>query len=101
MGLFCPTCPRSRSSSTGPPRGAVVTTVNALYTADEVGSQLSDAGASWLFTVSPFLERAAAAAQAAGIPAERLVVLDGGDLASAAGHPSLADIIDAAFPRPR
>jgi acyl-CoA synthetase (AMP-forming)/AMP-acid ligase II len=77
-----------------------VTTVNSLYTAEEVGRQLTDAGASWLFTISPFLERAEAAAQAAGIPAARLVVLDGGDAAAAAGHPSLAEALGAGLPAP-
>src|SRR5688572_6330895 len=38
--------------------GAVVTTVNSLYTADEVAKQLADAGARFLVTVPPFLERA-------------------------------------------
>lgn len=100
-GLFCPNIPAFAVVFHGILRaGAAVTTVNALYTADEVGRQLSDAGASWLFTVSPFLERAQAAAQAAGIPAERLVVLDGGDAAAAAGHPSLAEALSAGFPAP-
>jgi 4-coumarate--CoA ligase len=100
VGLFCPNVPAFAVVFHGVLRaGAAVTTVNALYTAEEVGGQLSDAGASWLFTVSPFLERAQAAALAAGIPAERLVVLDGGDLA-AAGHPSLADVLDAGLPAP-
>lgn len=100
-GLFCPNIPAFAVVFHGILRaGAAVTTVNALYTADEVGRQLSDAGASWLFTVSPFLDRAWAAAQAAGIPAERLVVLDAGDAAAAAGHPSLAEALGAGFPAP-
>ncbi len=101
VGLFCPNVPAFAVVFHGVLRaGASVTTVNALYTADEVGSQLSDAGASWLFTVSNFLERAEAAALVAGIPAERLVVLDGGELAAAAGHPSLAHVLEAGLPAP-
>ncbi|KHL01477.1 AMP-binding protein [Sinomonas humi] len=80
--------------------GAAVTTVNALYTAEETARQLADAGAEWLFTISPFFERARAAAQEAGIPAERLVVLDGGEAATAGGNPSLADALEAGFAAP-
>lgn len=100
-GLFCPNIPAFAVVFHGILRaGAAVTTVNALYTADEVGGQLTDAGASWLFTISPFLERAQAAAQAASIPAGRLVVLDGGEAAAAAGHPSLAEALGAGFAAP-
>lgn len=100
-GLFCPNVPAFAVVFHGILRaGAAVTTVNALYTADEAGAQLRDAGASWLFTFSPFLERAEAAALAAGIPAERLVLIDAGEAALAAGHPSLAEIIEAGLPAP-
>ncbi|WP_415854012.1 AMP-binding protein, partial [Sinomonas sp. G460-2] len=55
-GLFCPNTPAFAIVFHGILRaGAAVTTVNALYTAEEVGSQLADAGATRLFTISPFL----------------------------------------------
>src|SRR5438445_12769875 len=38
--------------------GGITTTVNPLYTARELGEQLADAGASFLITVPPLLERA-------------------------------------------
>ena len=101
IGLFCPNTPAFAVIFHGILRaGAAVTTVNALYTGEEAGGQLADAGASWLFTVSPLRDRAEAAAAAAGIPPERLVVLDGGDAATAAGHPSLADVLGAELPAP-
>ncbi|MDQ4503486.1 AMP-binding protein [Sinomonas sp. ASV322] len=101
LGLFCPNVPAFAVVFHGILRaGAAVTTVNALYTADETARQLKDAGAEWLVTVSPFLDRAEAAARDAGIPAERLVVLDGGAAATAAGHPSLADALRAGLPAP-
>ena len=75
--------------------GAAVTTVNSLYTADELAVQLQDAGATWLFTVSALLPGAEEAAARAGIAADRLVVLDG-----AAGHPSLQDLLAAGAPAP-
>ncbi|UVJ41428.1 AMP-binding protein [Arthrobacter sp. CJ23] len=100
-GLFCPNIPAFAVVFHGILRaGAAVTTINALYTAEEAGRQLTDAGASWLFTISPFLERAQAAAQAAGIPAQHLVVLDGGDAAAASGHPSLLEALSAGLPAP-
>ncbi|WP_415856992.1 AMP-binding protein [Sinomonas sp. G460-2] len=101
IGLFCPNVPAFAIVFHGILRaGAAVTTVNALYTAEEAGKQLADAGATWLVTVSPFRDRAEAAAQAAGISPEQLVVLDGGDAASAAGHPNLADMLEADLPAP-
>ncbi len=75
--------------------GATITTINSLYTADEIEHQLTDAGAGWLFTISAFLPAAHEAAERAGIPAERLVVLDGAD-----GHPSLPDLLAAGAPAP-
>jgi acyl-CoA synthetase (AMP-forming)/AMP-acid ligase II len=47
--------------------GGTVTTLNPLYTADEAAHQLEDAGATFLLTVEPFLDKAKAAAEDAGI----------------------------------
>lgn len=91
LGLLCPNVPAFASVFHGILRaGGTVTTINSLYTAEEIQRQLADSGASWLFTVSPFLPAAEAAAAAAGIPADRLVVIDGAD-----GHPSLRDLLTA------
>lgn len=57
--------------------GATASTINLLYTADEVANQLRDASAVALVTVSPLLPNALPAAAALGLPADRLVVLDG------------------------
>ena len=46
--------------------GGVVTTVNPLYTASELESQLRDAGARFLITTSHFLDKAREAAHEAG-----------------------------------
>ena len=43
--------------------GGVVTTMNPLYTAEEVHRQLADSGATVLVTVPPFLETAAEGAK--------------------------------------
>ena len=75
--------------------GATATTVNSLYTADDLAKQLRDSGAEMLFTVSAFLERATAATAQPGVGVTETVVLDG-----APGHPALADLLaeDAAPP---
>lgn len=47
--------------------GGINTTVNPLYTAEEVGEQLKDAGAKFLVTVPQFVAKAREAAQEANI----------------------------------
>ena len=89
IGLLCPNAPAFAVVFHGILRaGAVVTTINSLYTAEEIANQLRDAGATWLFTVSPLLAGAEAAAAEVGIDADHLIVMDGVD-----GHPSLKDLI--------
>jgi 4-coumarate--CoA ligase len=95
--ILCPNVPAFAAVFHGLLRaGATVTTINSLYTADEIAIQLTDAGAGWLFTISALLPAAREAAQRTGIPASRLVVLDGAD-----GHPSLADLLAMGAPAPR
>jgi acyl-CoA synthetase (AMP-forming)/AMP-acid ligase II len=57
--------------------GGVNTTINPLYTVDELAFQLRDAGARFLLTVPPFLDRALAAAAASGV--EEVFVLGEGE----------------------
>ncbi len=47
--------------------GGVVTTVNPLYTADELAFQLSDSRARFLVTVPPLLDKAREAARRSGV----------------------------------
>ena len=69
LGLLCPNVPAFATVFHGILRtGAVVTTINSLYTAGEIEKQLRDAGATWLITVSPLLAQASTAAEAVGIP---------------------------------
>jgi acyl-CoA synthetase (AMP-forming)/AMP-acid ligase II len=75
--------------------GATATTVNALYTAEEIETQLRDSGAGFLFTVGALAEPALAAAGAVGLAAERVVVLDGHD-----AHAGLADLLGEAHAAP-
>ena len=96
VGLLCPNVPAFATVFHGILRaGSTVTTINSLYTAGEVEKQLRDAGATWLVTVSPLLAQASAAAEAVGIPHDRVIVLDG-----AAGHPNLRDLLAEGAPAP-
>jgi acyl-CoA synthetase (AMP-forming)/AMP-acid ligase II len=47
--------------------GGINTTVNPLYTADELAKQLTDSGARFLITVPPFLDKAKDAARKSNI----------------------------------
>ncbi|MBN9169777.1 MAG: AMP-binding protein, partial [Microbacterium sp.] len=54
VGLLCPNVPAFATVFHGILRaGATVTTINSLYTPGEIQKQLTDAGATWLVTVSP------------------------------------------------
>ena len=75
--------------------GATATTVNALYTGEEMGTQLRDSKARFLFTVSPLLAAAKDAASRAGIADDHVVVIDGAE-----GHPSLRDLLTEDNPAP-
>jgi acyl-CoA synthetase (AMP-forming)/AMP-acid ligase II len=57
--------------------GGVNTTVSPLYTADELARQLADAGARFLLTVPPFLDKALDAAGRSGV--EEVFVLGEGE----------------------
>ena len=74
LGLFAPNCPEFVVAFYGAlAAGGVVTTVNSLSTVQDLQFQLANAGARFLVTVAPFLDRAVPAAGLAGI--ERVFVL--------------------------
>jgi acyl-CoA synthetase (AMP-forming)/AMP-acid ligase II len=63
FAIYCPNLPEYALAVHGVLMlGGVVTTVNPLYKADELAYQLSDAGATYVLTVPPFLEKASEAA---------------------------------------
>ncbi|MFV9457712.1 AMP-binding protein [Rhodococcus sp. NM-2] len=96
VGLHSPNVPAFASVFHGILRaGGVATTINALYTAEDIAKQLTDSKAKFLFTVSPLLPQAKAAAAKVGIPVENVIVLDGAD-----GHPSLKDLLAEGAPAP-
>lgn len=89
VAMLCPNVPAFATVFHGILRaGASITTINSLYTAHEIENQLRDAAATWLVTVSPLLPQASAAAQAAGIADDHVIVLDGAE-----GHPDLRALL--------
>jgi acyl-CoA synthetase (AMP-forming)/AMP-acid ligase II len=96
VGLFAPNSAAFAIAFHGILRaGATATTINVLFTAKDITKQLTDSAAEMLITVSALLPQAIEAAEAVGIPADRLVVLDGAD-----GHPSAEDLLGAAAAAP-
>ncbi|MFT4259307.1 AMP-binding protein [Microbacterium sp.] len=96
VGILCPNVPAFATVFHGILRaGATATTINSLYTADEIANQLTDAGATWLVTVSPLLPGAKAAAASLGFDDDHVIVLDGAD-----GHPSLPALLGEGRPAP-
>ena len=68
FAIYSPNLPEYAIAFYGVTRaGGVVTTLNPLYTAEEASRQLQDADAQYLLTVPPFLEKAQAAVDEAGI----------------------------------
>ncbi|MFE2066382.1 4-coumarate--CoA ligase family protein [Streptomyces sp. NPDC059467] len=80
--------------------GATATTINALFTAQDIAKQLTDANATMLITVSALLPQAQEAAWTVGITPENLIVLDG-DGAAATGRPNVDDLLGPGTPAPQ
>ncbi|MGF6822494.1 acyl-CoA synthetase (AMP-forming)/AMP-acid ligase II [Microbacterium sp. ZKA21] len=96
VGLLCPNVPAFATVFHGILRaGATATTINSLYTAEEIANQLRDAEAGWLITVTPLLAGAKAAAAELGIADDHVIVLDGAD-----GHPDLRSLLGEGRPAP-
>jgi acyl-CoA synthetase (AMP-forming)/AMP-acid ligase II len=67
LAIYSPNLPEYALAMLGAASvGAIVTTANPLYTADELAKQLVDSGARLLVTVAPFLDKAKEAAAKAG-----------------------------------
>lgn len=75
--------------------GGTASTINVLYTAEEVAKQLSDSGSRLLFTVSLLLPRALEAAALAGLRPEDVITID-----AVEGRESLADVVRPDLPAP-
>jgi acyl-CoA synthetase (AMP-forming)/AMP-acid ligase II len=101
VGVFAPNIPEWPIVFHGVAQlGAINTTINSLYTPQEIAVQLKDARAKWLITIPQFLDRARPAAEEAGI--EEIFVIGEAEGATplaallASGAPTPAPEIDAA-----
>ncbi len=79
--------------------GATATTVNALFTANEIAKQLVDSGAKMLITVSQLADGAKAAATKVGLPDSAVVILNGPGEAESP-NPNAIDLLAAGLPAP-
>jgi len=96
IALHCPNVPAFATVFHGILRsGATATTVNAMYTAEEITTQLVDSKAKMLFTVSTLYANAQIAARNVGIPDSQLIVLDGDD-----SHLDLRGLLSEGNPAP-
>lgn len=90
VGLHSPNIPAFATVFHGILRaGGVATTINALYTESDIAGQLQDSAAKFLFTCAALLPKAEAAADQAGIPRDRIFVLD-----DAEGFSTFQDLLD-------
>jgi acyl-CoA synthetase (AMP-forming)/AMP-acid ligase II len=88
FAIFSPNVPEYATMFLAVSRlGGINTTINPLYTVDELAFQLNDAGASYLLTVPPLVDKAFEAAKRSGV--ERIFVL--GD--APAGTRPFADLL--------
>src|SRR5207245_3960279 len=68
FAIFVPNCPEwAVAFHTVASLGGIITTINSLFTADDVAYQLKDSGARFLLTVPSFMDRAREAAGRTGI----------------------------------
>ena len=68
FGIFSPNLPEYALAFFGvAAAGGINTTVNPLYTADELAHQMRDSGAKYLLTIPQFLDKALEAAENSGV----------------------------------
>ena len=81
FAIFAPNCPEwAVAFHAVASLGGVNTTINSLFTADDLAYQLKDSGARFLLTVPPFMDRALEAAERTDI--EEIFVLGEADAAT-------------------
>jgi acyl-CoA synthetase (AMP-forming)/AMP-acid ligase II len=94
FAIYCPNVPEYAVAFYGVLlAGGVNTTINPLYTVEELAFQLNDAGASYLLTIPLFVERAVEAAGRSGV---REVFV----LGEAEGATPFAELLRAGQPPP-
>ncbi|MFT4043552.1 MAG: AMP-binding protein [Gordonia sp. (in: high G+C Gram-positive bacteria)] len=100
VGILAPNIPLFATVFHGILRaGATATTINALFTAQEIAKQLKGSGAKILVTISALAPAALEAAAVVGFADDAVIILDGAGLAGS-GHPNAADLLGADLPAP-
>lgn len=85
LALYTPNCIDTPAVTFGTHwAGGILSPANPAYTPDELAFQLKDCGAKGLITQKEFLKSACEAAQTAGIPHERIILV--GDEKDQTGH---------------
>ncbi|MCD2192711.1 AMP-binding protein [Actinomycetospora endophytica] len=82
--------------------GVAVSTINAMYTPDEVAFQLRDSGSKVLVTISAFLDRARAAVAEEGVVVSEIILIDAARDEASTPLPenALADLLTTTAERP-
>lgn len=76
LALYTPNCIDTPAVTWGCHwAGGVLSPANPAYTVEELAFQLQDSGAKALVTQLPYIKNAQAAAQKAGIPLDRVIVI--------------------------
>jgi len=92
--IYSPNCPEYAVAFHGVATlGGINTTINPIYTAEEVAHQLKDAGAKYLLTVPALMDKAREAAEAAAV--RELIVFG-----EAEGATSFAELLESDGPVP-
>ncbi|MGV9669397.1 MULTISPECIES: AMP-binding protein [unclassified Gordonia (in: high G+C Gram-positive bacteria)] len=100
VGILSPNIPAFATVFHGVLRaGAAATTINALFTADEIAKQLTNSQAKMLITISALAPQAIEAAKQVGFADEQLFILDG-EGQEVTGHPNAADLLAPNLPAP-
>lgn len=88
LALYTPNCIDTPAVTWGCHwAGGILSPANPGYTVDELAFQLKDSGAKGLVTQMPFIKAAREAAQKAGIPEDRVIIIgDGRDPTHKAKH---------------
>jgi acyl-CoA synthetase (AMP-forming)/AMP-acid ligase II len=79
--------------------GATATTVNALFTANEIAKQLTDSGAKMLITITQLADGAKAAAEKVGLPESAVIILNGPGEGESP-NPNAIDLLSQGLPAP-
>ncbi len=98
FAIFCPNVPEYAAAFLSVARlGGIITTINPLYTVEEITFQLKDTGAKFLLTIPLFIDKAVEAAANAGV---QEIFFLGAPTDQLAGATPFANLMASAEPPP-